>query len=590
MDLKIKSECSSLDQFSRHSNDFHDNSRHSDYSSPEHSESLITNFESFRIEGGYSDVTLVVDGRQFPCHRVILAAGSRYFKSMFSSGMEECRKSKIDLQQVDSTVFEYVLHFIYTGRVQITLSILQDLFQQAYMFQIEPLVNLCVKFFRENMNETNCLAALMLADTHAHTQLYDISKELACFHFKTIMHDEDFCRLSLQCVMDLLCDRRLRCDGEHQVFELAIKWLDSDGNEGKRKNLRFKILEAVKFPLIKKEYLLDIVSKSPHILQDENGFKLYEDAIMYHMIPSRRHMLNSYQITPRLTCVGHECAILLGGRLADGLSIDVESFRSDTGEFSSLKPLPFKKRNEFTACVIGNDIYVTGGLRSAEFWKYDSAFETWLRGPSMQVARRRHAMAAQQDTLYVLGGFDEDMVLGSVEKWTNGNGWMDGGNLCHAVENMGFIAHDSNIYLFGGKNNDEVVTNTVQCFNTETETCTILSQSLPACDMCLGSTVLNKQIYVVGLEGAFRYTPETEKWEVLPELICPRDFVSVAVLDEKLYTFGGRRRGAKDRLYTDIIECFDPKKNAWEKVGTIPVPMYSYGCVKIFLNEKPHSD
>jgi hypothetical protein len=58
------------------------------------------------------------------------------------------------------------------------------------MFQIEPLVNLCVKFFKDNMNETNCLAALMLADTHAHSQLYEISKELACFHFKTMMHDE----------------------------------------------------------------------------------------------------------------------------------------------------------------------------------------------------------------------------------------------------------------------------------------------------------------------------------------------------------------------------------------------------------------
>lgn len=587
MDIEAEDGAQSL--FSRH-HDFSDNSRLSDYSSPEHSESLITNFETFRIEGGYSDVTLVVDGKHFPCHRVILAAGSRYFKSMFSSGMEECRKNKIDLQQVDSNVFEYVLHFIYTGRVQITTSILQDLFQQAYMFQIEPLVNLCVKFFKENMNESNCLAALMLADTHAHSQLYEISKELACFHFRTIVNDEDFCRLSLQCVMDVLCDRRLRCDGEHQVFEMAIKWLDADGNEGRRKNFRFKILEAVKFPMIRKEYLLDIVSKSPHVMQDEKGLKLYEDAITYHMVPSRRHMLNSFQITPRLTSSNHETAILLGGRLADGLSIDVESFRSDTGEFTSLKPLPFKKRNEFTASVIGNDIYVSGGLRSAEFWKYDSGFETWLRGPSLQTARRRHAMAAQQDSLYVLGGFDEDMVLKSVEKWTNGCSWKQAGSLCHAVENMGFVAHDKHIYLFGGKNNDEIVTNTVQCFDTTTETCTILSQPLPACDMCLGSTVLNKQIYVIGLEGAFRYTPETEIWEILPELICPRDFVSVAVIDEKLYTFGGRRRGAKDRLYTDIIECFDPKKNAWEKVGTIPVPMYSYGCVRIFLNEKPHSD
>ena len=112
----------------------------------------------------------------------------------------------------------------------------------------------------------------------------------------------------------------------------------------------------------------------------------------------------------------------------------MECYRSDTREFSSLKPLPFKKRNEFAACAIGDEIFVSGGLRSGEFWKYDPTFESWLRGASMIQPRRRHAMAAVDETIFVLGGFDEDQVLDSVEVWErkankvrDGKGHRDGG-------------------------------------------------------------------------------------------------------------------------------------------------------------------
>ena len=411
------------------------------YSSDEHSGCLISNFEIFRRDGGYSDVSIRVSGKEFPCHKVILAAGSPYFKSMFESGMEESRTNTIELRQVDGEVFEKVVHFIYTGHVEITASILQELFTQAYMFQVTSLVDLCVKFFKDNMDESNCLAALTLADSHAHSQLYEYAKEFACLHFSAISRDEDFCRLSTDCLRDLLSDRRLRCDGEEQVFEAAIRWLDTDADIERRRGVRYKVLECVKFPMLERAYLMDIVSKSQHIISDDRGRELLDDAVLYHTIPARRPQLQSYQITPRIASRSIETAVLLGGRLADGLSNDVEYFRCDTKEFSSLKQLPFKKRNEFAACVVGNDIYVSGGLRSGEFWKYDSTFETWIRGASLLHPRRRHAMAAVDDCIYALGGFDEDCVLDSVEKWNfNSNKWSEAGWLSHPVENMGYVA------------------------------------------------------------------------------------------------------------------------------------------------------
>lgn len=554
------------------------------YDSGEHSGYLINNMEQFRVDSGFTDITIEVEGQKFACHKVILAAGSPYFRSMFSSGMEECHKNVVRMQQLGSVVFEQVLKFIYTGKVSITAVIVEDLFAQAHIFQIQTLVSLCVDFFQKNMKEHNCLSALTLADIHAHRQLYLYAKNFCCNHFQSLVSDEDLYKLSCECITDLLKDRHLNCENEELVYETAVKWLEYDLTA--RKTYRYKVLETVKFPMLTKTFLIDTVSKTQHVVNDDRGKELLDDGILFHTIPARRHQLPLYQITPRLNMPFSEVAILLGGRLADGLSNDVECFVADTNEFFNLKQLPFKKRNEFSVCTIGNDIYVSGGLRSAEFWKYDPVFDTWLRGPNLIHARRRHGMAAVDDQIFVLGGFDEDNVLATVEYWdVASNRWEEGGSLNQPVENMGYVAYGKNLYLFGGKNNDEVVTNCVQCYDTVTKSCTTLTCDLPANDMCLSAVVFNSDIYVVGLEGVFRFSPDRMHWDILPDMSCARDFVSLAVLDERLFALGGRRRGAKDNLYTEIIECYDPELNLWQKAGTMPVPMYSYGCVRIFLSK-----
>ena len=197
------------------------------YTSKEHSSDLVSNTESFRLSGGYNDVIIRVDSREFPGHRVILAAGSPYFHSMFSSGMEECHKKHIDIKQIEAPVFELIMHFIYTGQVSITSSVVYELFRQAHMFQISHLVELSVKFLKDTMTELNCLTALMLGDTHVHKDLYNYAKEYTCNHFDVVKDEEELMDLSLECIVDLLSDRRLNCIKEDEVFQTCIKWLDT---------------------------------------------------------------------------------------------------------------------------------------------------------------------------------------------------------------------------------------------------------------------------------------------------------------------------------------------------------------------------
>ena len=50
------------------------------YNSGEHSGYLINNMEQFRVDCGFTDITIDVEGQKFTCHKVVLAAGSPYFR------------------------------------------------------------------------------------------------------------------------------------------------------------------------------------------------------------------------------------------------------------------------------------------------------------------------------------------------------------------------------------------------------------------------------------------------------------------------------------------------------------------------------
>jgi len=56
------------------------------YNSGEHSGYLINNMEQFRVDSGFTDITIEVEGQRFACHKVILAAGSPYFRLVFCMG------------------------------------------------------------------------------------------------------------------------------------------------------------------------------------------------------------------------------------------------------------------------------------------------------------------------------------------------------------------------------------------------------------------------------------------------------------------------------------------------------------------------
>jgi len=65
------------------------------------------------------DVVLIVNGTEFPAHKIMLASCSPYFHAMFTC-FEESKQHKVVLKDIDSKALELLLEYIYTSKVQIT--------------------------------------------------------------------------------------------------------------------------------------------------------------------------------------------------------------------------------------------------------------------------------------------------------------------------------------------------------------------------------------------------------------------------------------------------------------------------------------
>ncbi|XP_059438163.1 ARM REPEAT PROTEIN INTERACTING WITH ABF2-like [Corylus avellana] len=90
-----------------------------------------------------SDITFLVEGKQFYAHRICLLASSDAFRAMFDGGYRERDAKDIDIPNIRWDVFELMMRFIYTGSIEVNLEIAQDLLKAADQYLLDGLKRLC---------------------------------------------------------------------------------------------------------------------------------------------------------------------------------------------------------------------------------------------------------------------------------------------------------------------------------------------------------------------------------------------------------------------------------------------------------------
>ncbi|OXU20217.1 hypothetical protein TSAR_013059 [Trichomalopsis sarcophagae] len=129
-------------------------------------ELLIDDLEAMLTSPRFSDVKLLVTGKEFQAHKVILAARSPVFLAMLESNMKEGQDSVIEVGDIEPDVMAELLRFIYTGKVENMDELVADLLAAADMYQLDHLRIMCEAIIAKKLSIDNVAEILKIVDRH----------------------------------------------------------------------------------------------------------------------------------------------------------------------------------------------------------------------------------------------------------------------------------------------------------------------------------------------------------------------------------------------------------------------------------------
>ena len=99
----------------------------------------------------FSDVKVIIGTQTFYAHKNILAALSRYFAAMFESSMKEVEEGEIRITDIFANIMQEIFRFIYTGKINVGITMITDLFIVADMYGLDVLLAIYKEAIISNM-------------------------------------------------------------------------------------------------------------------------------------------------------------------------------------------------------------------------------------------------------------------------------------------------------------------------------------------------------------------------------------------------------------------------------------------------------
>lgn len=168
------------------------------------------------------DCVFRVEGQPIPVHRKRLANYNTTFGQLFNDEW-----STLDEMPIENTPYEAfaaLIKFIYVGNVDIPQKFACDILYLAHLYDVKPLMGLCVERIVEKLNVSGVVMALELANEMDLNEL-----AVTCIEFIS-KHTEEVLQLEVErdCDLETLrliveCTERRSCD-EWTVAKFCLLW------------------------------------------------------------------------------------------------------------------------------------------------------------------------------------------------------------------------------------------------------------------------------------------------------------------------------------------------------------------------------
>ncbi|XP_062376607.1 kelch-like protein 40b [Sardina pilchardus] len=556
----------------------------------------------------FVDCVLKIKGKEFPCHRLVLAACSSYFRAFFQSENDESKKREIVLDEVEPGVMGMILRYLYTSNINVTEQNVQDVFAVANMLQIPSIFTVCVSFLQKRLSLSNCLAIFRLGLMLDCPRLAVSARNYACERFQLISRDEEFFQLSTSEVAAILSADNLNVETENAVFEFLLKWVAKD--EKNRLQELPALLDCVRFRLIPEDYFKEKVENHKWLSDKEDiaeKLQLVRDAYKGKLPEPEKIKSKEPQDEEGDKKEGEvqEIAILpsiLNDNLRYGMFLRNLLFMiTETGSvaydptgndcfvaaISTLVP-----KNHCSLVTRENQIFVAGGVFFDEqnkeeplhsyFLQYDPMTSDWLAMPPMPGPRFLFTMGEAENSIYVIGGKElkeGEHILDSVTVYDRQSfKWGESDPIPYKVYGHATVSHNDVVYVLGGKGDNKKCLKRVCAYDARKFEWKELAPMATARSL-FGATVYKNKIYVAagvtdsGLTDTVEvYDIATNKWSDFLKFPQERSSITLVDHEDNLYAVGGfamvPKENSDELLPTEMTDIwrYDESERKWKGI------------------------
>uniref|UniRef100_H2YWD1 BTB domain-containing protein n=1 Tax=Ciona savignyi TaxID=51511 RepID=H2YWD1_CIOSA len=473
-----------------------DNTQSSDvyeFENTKHPMEVLLCFNQLRERGLFTDVILSAGNREFPCHRAVLVAGSKYFRAMFCNDHKESREMLVQINGMQPHIMDLLLVYLYTSKAAIADNV-QLLLEAANLFQILPLGEACTRFLEAQLDPCNCIGMREFAEAHALSALFSTASEMIMEKFADVVVHEEFLELPKSRVIDYISDDDIKVTREEIVYEAVKRWVGHDVVT--RSGDFAEMLSNVRLPLIHPSYFVNTIECDEQVLSNPACQSILQETRKYHILGNE---INSERTRPRRSTGCSAAVVIVGGcdRVGGYNMPYVEAFDPVTGQWSSLAKLPAFTKSEYAVASFKNSIIVSGGrIHSRDVWLYQSHLDNWVKIAPLCKGRWRHRMITMGGHVYCVGGYD-------------------------------------------GKNR----LRSLHCYNPETDRWSLRSP-MPSLHKNLSAATINGKIYIIveyspaESHSIHNYDPLTDDWSTDSVMVDRLESCGMTVCGGKLYITG----------------------------------------------------
>ncbi|PWA14382.1 kelch-like protein 30 [Gambusia affinis] len=578
-----------------------------DFCLSSHPQSILEGLRLLCSHPKLVDVTLSAGGRDFPCHRGVLALCSMYFHSMFSGDFVESIAARVELQDVDPDILGCLLDFAYTGKLTINQSNVEGLICTSSQLQFQTVRAVCSRYLQNQIDETNCLGILEFGEIHGCPEV--VAKAWAFLRetFEAVQQGEEFLFLGKDRLTACLSDEGLKIRSECTRVEAILKWVRHQ-KESRLCHLP-ELFCLSHLSLLSLSYLTDTLLKDSLVQASPSCREAIQEVCREKQDLAQEYSgrLNSQSPQPNL----QEVLFVMGGRSLDDEddndsdedddadprlqrlpSKNCAFYNTKTKKWHELPNFPNPNKWGYAMVTLNNDVYVTGGSRGSntnswsttETWKYIMREGRWVTVAPMIRPRTNHTSATLNGELYVIGGTTSAQV--EVEHYDPySNTWALTCPALKYVTNFTATACFGKLYVIGScavKYNAL----TMQCYNPVIDAwISIGSPFIPKYLSSPRSVCVDGIIYLLAdnTKKVYSYDPEANMWQKVQLLHMLHENGGLVSLDGRLYVTGGHWKGMEGD-YGVEVEVYNRASNTWDVECFLPRLWFYSGVSTIFLD------